>query len=78
MLSNRALDRASDIEQADRDKAIRDVRARVRSGPSSEVCQDETCGEPIPEARRLAVPGCRYCIDCQVRLEQHCSRRRNG
>ena len=27
------------------------------------------CGEPIPEARRLAVPGCRLCIDCQTERE---------
>ncbi len=27
------------------------------------------CGEPIPEARRLAVPGCRLCIECQTELE---------
>lgn len=78
MLSNRALDHAAAIEMADREKAIREVRARVRSGPSAEFCQDETCGEPIPEARRLAVPGCRYCIDCQARLEQHFSPRRFG
>lgn len=29
-----------------------------------EVCED--CGEPIPEARRKAMPGCRRCIDCQT------------
>lgn len=27
------------------------------------------CGEPIPEARRLAVSGCRLCIECQTELE---------
>ncbi len=32
-----------------------------------EFCAE--CGEPIPEARRLAVPGCRLCIDCQTERE---------
>lgn len=32
-------------------------------GESAEDC--ESCGTDIPEARRLAVPGCRFCVDCQ-------------
>lgn len=70
MFSNRALDQAAALEQRDRDHAIRNVRARLGSGPSAEYCQDERCGEPIPEARRLAVPGCRFCITCQERREK--------
>lgn len=31
--------------------------------PSLEWC--DGCGMEIPEARRLAVPGCERCIDCQ-------------
>lgn len=30
---------------------------------SAEYC--EACGIDIPEARRIAVPGCQLCIDCQ-------------
>ncbi|MFS1540017.1 MAG: TraR/DksA C4-type zinc finger protein [Candidatus Phlomobacter fragariae] len=26
-------------------------------------CED--CGKPIPEARRIASPGCMRCVDCQ-------------
>jgi len=36
------------------------------SAPSALECAD--CGDPIPEARRLAVPGCTRCRDCQ---EEH-------
>lgn len=36
-------------------------------GESAEDC--ESCGTDIPEARRLAVPGCRFCVDCQGLLE---------
>lgn len=27
------------------------------------------CFEPIPEARRQAVPGCSLCVDCQAESE---------
>lgn len=30
----------------------------------------ECCAEPIPEARRVAVPGVRLCVDCQVDAER--------
>ncbi|WP_404991343.1 TraR/DksA C4-type zinc finger protein [Cupriavidus pauculus] len=70
MFSNRALDHASQIEQAERDHAIERVRALKAAGESAEFCQDDVCGEPIPEARRLAVQGCRFCIDCQARREK--------
>lgn len=33
-------------------------------GESAEDCT--SCGEVIPQARRLAVPGCRLCVDCQA------------
>ncbi|HHO8014001.1 TraR/DksA C4-type zinc finger protein [Pseudomonas aeruginosa] len=35
---------------------------------SAEDCED--CGEPIPQARRRAEPGCSRCIDCQDRHER--------
>lgn len=30
----------------------------------------ETCGELIPEARRVAVPGVRLCVECQEVIDQ--------
>lgn len=41
------------------------ARLRARSGPSGESlghCAD--CDAPIPEARRVAVPGVKFCVDC--------------
>lgn len=32
-------------------------------GESAEFCA--TCDVEIPQARRLAVPGCQLCVDCQ-------------
>lgn len=31
--------------------------------PSSEICEE--CGDPIPKARQLVVPGVKYCVYCQ-------------
>ncbi|AGT08203.1 DksA/TraR family C4-type zinc finger protein [Paracoccus aminophilus] len=49
--------------------SIADELARMRAerealrGESLEVCEE--CGEPIPLARRKAVPGVRLCVSCQ-------------
>ena len=49
---------ASIAEELERLKA-----RRAPSGESLVECAD--CGEPIPEARRKALPGVKLCIDCQ-------------
>ncbi len=41
-------------------------RLRARRAPAGASRSDcAGCGEPIPEPRRLAVPGVSLCIDCQ-------------
>ncbi len=45
------------------DDAVTLARSRLPTGQSLTHC--ENCDEPIPEARRLAVPGVRLCIVCQ-------------
>ncbi len=51
------------------DASIEDELARLKAlkrplvGESLTECAE--CGEPIPEARRLALPGVKLCIDCQ-------------
>lgn len=50
------------------ENAIAAVRKNIRTGPSLEECED--CGEPIPEARRVAIAGCTTCIDCQSAREK--------
>jgi phage/conjugal plasmid C-4 type zinc finger TraR family protein len=44
--------------------AVKGARARLPAGESLEFC--ESCGEDIPERRRLALPGVRTCIACQA------------
>ena len=47
--------------------AIAQARRRLPKGESLERCED--CGEEIPEARRLAVPGVRRCVACQAEVD---------
>ena len=52
------------------DDAIKDARNRLPAGESSTHCIE--CEEPIPQARREALPGVRLCITCQnTRDGQH-------
>jgi hypothetical protein len=54
--------------------AVMEVLAIQRSRPSALVCKDPWCGEDIPEARRQAVPGVQYCVECapkhQIRVRK--------
>lgn len=47
--------------------AVQYARSNLVSGASAELCEE--CDEPIPQARRLAVPGVKYCLSCQADLE---------
>lgn len=62
------FDRASELEQRQRDEALARQAAKQHAGGSLSHCED--CGDVIPEKRRQAVPGCRRCIHCQQRHEQ--------
>lgn len=51
--------------------AVSDVQrklAKQAEKPSAEECVE--CGEEIPEARRLAIPGVQSCVYCQE-LNEH-------
>lgn len=50
---------ASEVERA---------RSRMAQGASLEFCED--CDEPIPVARRLAVPGVTRCVRCQEEADR--------
>jgi phage/conjugal plasmid C-4 type zinc finger TraR family protein len=43
--------------------AVERARSRLAKGPSRTRCED--CDAPIPEARRIAVPGVKLCVACQ-------------
>lgn len=51
------------IEASIADELRRMQARRVPAGESLTHCAE--CEEPIPEARRTAVPGVKLCVDCQ-------------
>lgn len=54
------------------DATIKDALQRARrllpSGESRRQCEE--CGNPIPEARRQALPGVRLCVSCQAEADK--------
>ncbi|PWC14219.1 DksA/TraR family C4-type zinc finger protein [Brenneria roseae subsp. americana] len=50
------------------DDAIARARSQLKQGESALHCEE--CGTPIPEARRDALPGVRYCIQCQEQFDK--------
>ena len=59
--------------------AVTAARARMPQGESAEFCDE--CGEPVPEKRRLALPGVRTCVQCQAerdRAVRHSAINRRG
>lgn len=68
------IDRASERETIARDDALRDQARRAglqgkTVADSAEFCEAIGCGEVIPMARRVALPGCQFCVTCQQRIE---------
>lgn len=65
-------DFANDLVQERIDQALA-ARKPAVAGHSHLFCCG--CDEPIPLARRLAIPGCTQCVDCQtfdeVRAARH-------
>ncbi|MET1080284.1 MAG: TraR/DksA C4-type zinc finger protein [Pseudomonas sp.] len=56
------IDMANDVAEENLRAAI--ARQAYRpTGPSALWCED--CEEVIPEARRMAAPGCECCTSCQ-------------
>ena len=44
------------------------ARKSLPKGESAHYCDE--CGEPIPEARRTALPGVRHCLEYQQELDK--------
>lgn len=57
-----AIDLAQQREQEDRERHINTARIRI-AAPSRFLCEE--CDAPIPEARRIAIPGVALCVTCQ-------------
>lgn len=71
-LSNAAFDLASLREEQERAAAIELARAELKM-PGSKICIG--CGDPIPEARRIAAPFAVRCVECKTITEREKSHR---
>nr|WP_144918554.1 MULTISPECIES: DksA/TraR family C4-type zinc finger protein [Moraxella] len=70
MASGWAADGAENEQiEATINDAIERAKRALPQGESLTHCEE--CDAPIPEARRLAMPGVRLCVHCQQSLEQH-------
>lgn len=62
------------IEASLKDELTRmKLRGRRPAAPSRNHCAE--CEEPIPEARRRAMPGVQLCVDCQMERDAAPARR---
>lgn len=61
------VDNFQETIQATVDNGIDYARSKLYTGVSLKYCKE--CDEEIPEARRLALPGVKCCINCQTKLD---------
>ena len=65
-----------DIIDSANEVVMRDINVRIRKvrstgyGPDESATECEACGSEIPEARRLAAPGCTLCVKCKSAQEE--------
>ena len=67
---SRQIDQACEIEEMHRRLSLEEQARKSQAAAAVSAYECEECGEPIPEARRRAVIGCRCCVDCHNRLDQ--------
>lgn len=56
------IDNGSELEELHRNAALSRTRMQINSA-STTHCRE--CEEPLPEARRIAIPGCQLCTSCK-------------
>ncbi|GAB4209353.1 MAG: hypothetical protein Fur0019_16120 [Tibeticola sp.] len=67
------IDRAQALEEQLRADALREQARRAALAGKTvadSAARCVACGEPIPLARRRAVPGCQRCVTCEVAAER--------
>ena len=68
------VDNASELEELHRNAALSRTRMHINSA-SATHCRE--CEEALPEARRIAIPGCQLCASCKG-VEELQAKQRNG
>lgn len=69
------IDLAQQREEEERDRHIRSALSRIMT-PSLFYCI--ACDIPIPEARRIAIPGVELCVTCKEISELKSKHYRGG
>ena len=64
------LDRASALEIKNTQMALSDHFQRNKQALIVSAVNCVRCDDVIPSARRAAVVGCLYCVDCQLLFEK--------
>lgn len=62
------VDYAQERQDAELRRLITARAYALPRGESARECLE--CGKSIPEERRQAMPGCRFCVGCQEELER--------
>ncbi|MDX9722482.1 MAG: DksA/TraR family C4-type zinc finger protein [Myxococcota bacterium] len=65
-------DAVSEQIESSIDDAVQRARRQLPRGESALLCAD--CEEPIPERRREAMPGVRFCAPCQNERDKEAKR----
>lgn len=65
--SDREIEAASDASERRQTAAIERIRAELTAEGEEECI---SCGQPIPEARRRAMPSAERCVACQTKFER--------
>ncbi len=60
-----STDRAQQIELEEYERNQAKAIMPKTTRPSAKWCEGAGCGERIPDARRKAVPGVQFCVECQ-------------
>ena len=63
------LDRAAQYAQKELAYRLAGVRSGANNGEKQSLAECADCGDDIPDARRLAAPGCTRCVACQTEHE---------
>lgn len=66
-LGERSIERAEEFERRQRDAAVQRIRNNL-VGLGEDFCL--SCGDRIEEARRMALPSAKRCVDCQTKVER--------
>ncbi len=60
-------DIANDYIEWRTEQALKARQHQACALASRSICKQ--CGEPIPAARRVALPGVQFCVQCQTAME---------